>query len=271
MRSRSPNSKVKIILMALIVSQLGGPLSAVAQTAQEKGLTIAEEADRRDTGYGDFTSIMLMTLKDKNGKERTRKIRMKTLEIEGEGDKNLIVFDLPNDIKGTAFLNYTHRIGDDDQWLYLPSLKRVKRISARNKSSSFMGSEFTYEDMASQEIEKHTYKLIRDEICENLDCFVVEFYPVDRENSGYSRKLVWIDKGEYRIWKVAFFDKKNELLKTLTYSGYNLYLGKYWRADIMNMVNHQTGKSTRLDFSNYQFNVGLDENDFTTRALQRAG
>lgn len=257
--------------MALIVLHTGIPMSAVAQTAEEKGLTIAQAMDRRDTGYGDFTSTMLMTLKDQHGKERTRKIRMKTLEVEGEGDKNLIVFDLPNDIKGTAFLNFTHRFGDDDQWLYLPSLKRVKRISARNKSSSFMGSEFSYEDMASQEIEKYTYKYIRDDVFEDQDCFVVEFTPLDGENSGYSRKLIWIDKSEYRIWQVEFYDRKNELLKTLTYAGYKAYLEKYWRPAVMTMVNHQTGKSTRLDFSDYLFGVGLTESDFTTRALQRAG
>jgi outer membrane lipoprotein-sorting protein len=151
----------------------------------------------------------------------------------------------------------------------MPALKRVKRISSRNKSGSFMGSEFSYEDISSQEVEKYTYKWVRDENYDGQQCFVVDFYPVDKKNSGYTRQMNWIDKKEYRTLKTEFFDKKHSHLKTLTFSGYKRYLDKYWRADGLLMINHQNGKSTRLEFSNYKFRTGLKATDFNKNSLKR--
>ena len=197
-------------------------------------------------------------------------MRYRVLEEENDGDKSLTIFDSPRDVKGTAFLNYTHKVGDDDQWLYLPALKRVKRISSRNKSGSFMGSEFSYEDISSQEVEKYTYRWLRDERCDSLECHIIERYPVDRKNSGYSRQVAWIDKEESRTWKVEYFDRKNSHLKTLVISGYEKYNGRFWRAAELHMVNHRTGKNTVLQFSNFRFNTGLGEADFSKNSLKRA-
>ena len=132
-----------------------------------------------------------------------------------------------------------------------------------------MGSEFAYEDLASQEVEKYTYKYLRDEALDGQDCFVIERYPVD-PNSGYTRQVVWIDKAEYRPMKIEFFDRKNSPLKTLTFQGYQQYLEKYWRADEMFMVNHQTGKSTLLTWKSYKFRNGLSDRDFNRNSLKRA-
>jgi hypothetical protein len=241
----------------------------MADTPEDKGLVIAQESDRRDTGFGDFTADLLMVLRNRHGQESERNIRINTLEVEGDGEKSLTIFDSPRDVKGTAFLTFTHKVGDDDQWLYLPALKRVKRISSRNKSGSFMGSEFAYEDIASQEVEKYTYKWIRDEVYDGQECFVIESYPVDKKYSGYTRQVTWIDKSEYRTLKIEYFDRKNSLLKTLTIKGYQKYLDKFWRADEMYMVNHQNGKSTRLFWSNYKFRVGLKDRDFNKNSLKR--
>lgn len=244
-------------------------LSALAQTPEEKGLEIAVEADRRDTGFHDSTASLKMLLRNRQGDESTRYIRVRTLEQLDDGDKSLTIFDEPADVKGTAFLSFTHKTGPDDQWLYLPALKRVKRIASSNKSGPFMGSEFAYEDLSSQEIEKYTYKYLRDEACaDGLDCFVLERYPVD-ENSGYTRQVVWIDKQEYRPQQVMFYDRKDAKLKTLTYSDYRQYLGKYWRAGSMHMENHQTGKSTLLTWSDYRFQTGLSDRDFNRNTLDR--
>ena len=244
--------------------------AASAATPEEKGLEIAKEADARDTGFGDFTASMVMTLKNRHGQESVRQIRNRALEVEGDGDKSMSIFDNPRDVKGTAFLTYTHKTGDDDQWLYLPALKRVKRISSRNKSGSFMGSEFSYEDIASQEVEKYTYKWIRDEVLEGKDSYVVEFYPVDKKNSGYTRRVTWIDKEAYRVWKVEFYDRKDSHLKTLTMGGYEKYNKKFWRAGDMQMVNHQNGKSTLIKFEDYKFKTGLKASDFSQNSLKRA-
>ena len=196
-------------------------------------------------------------------------MQVRSLEVTGDGDKTLVVFDNPKDVKGTAFLTFSHKQGDDDQWLYLPALKRVKRISSRNKSGSFMGSEFAYEDISSQEVEKYSYKWLRDELYDGRECFVLERYPMDKRNSGYTRQVFWVDKSEYRQWKVEYYDRKKLLLKTLTFKDYRQYLSKYWRADTMLMNNHQNGKTTELIWSEYKFGVGVRARDFKKNALKR--
>jgi outer membrane lipoprotein-sorting protein len=245
-------------------------IDTLAETDEDKGLAVVQKADKRDTGFKDMTASMLMVLKNKHGQKSERNIRLKVLEVIEDGDKSLMIFDNPKDVKGTASLNFTHKVGDDDQWLYLPALKRVKRISSKNKSGSFMGSEFAYEDMSSPEVEKYTYKWIKDEEHEGQDCFVVEFYPIDKKNSGYTKQVKWIDKSEYRTLKVEFYDRKNTHLKTLTISGYKQYLDKHWRPDEYKIVNHQNGKSTSLIFTDYKFKVGLNYSDFSKNALKRA-
>jgi hypothetical protein len=254
-------------LVLLILSSL--PVYGLAQTDEERGLEIAIEADVRDTGFHDSRASMKMILRNRQGDESTRLIRVRTLEQEDDGDKSLTTFDQPADVKGTNFLSFTHKSGPDDQWLYLPALKRVKRISSRNKSGPFMGSEFAYEDLSSQEVEKYTYKYLRDEMYEGMDTYVVQRIPVDKY-SGYTRQEVWLDKAEYRPQKIVFYDRKNSKLKTLTYSGYQQYLDKYWRSDEMFMENHQTGKSTRLIWSDYAFKTGLTDRDFDRSSLKRA-
>jgi outer membrane lipoprotein-sorting protein len=120
------------------------PFTLHAETAEEKGLAIAVEADKRDEGFGDSTANMTMELKNKQGDTSIRYIRIKTLEVIGDGDKSMSIFDEPADVKGTAFLTFSHAVEPDEQWLYLPALKRVKRINSKNKSGPFMGSEFAY-------------------------------------------------------------------------------------------------------------------------------
>lgn len=263
--------KLFTVLTAALFSAVVLQISAGrAETPEEKGLAIAVEAERRDQGFGDQVTDMVMILRNRNDQESRREITNKILEVKNDGDKSLSIFHTPHDVRGTAFLTFSHKSGDDDQWLYLPALKRVKRINSRNKSGSFMGSEFSYEDISSQEIEKYTYKYLRDEILDGRECTVVEYYPVDQENSGYSRQVVWRDKKEYRIWKVEYYDRKNSHLKTLTLADYQQYLGRYWRAKKLHMVNHQNGKSTDLLYKNYRFQTGLKERDFNKNRLQRA-
>ncbi len=255
-----------IRLTALIFTLLG--TIAYAQTPEEQGLSIALEADARDQGFVDSSANMEMTLRNRAGKESTRNVRVKTLEVNGDGDKSLSIFDEPADVKGTASLTWSHADKPDEQWLYLPALKRVKRISSKNKSGPFMGSEFAFEDIGSQEVDKYTYKFLRDEQLDGADTFVMERYPVDK-NSGYTRQMVWVEKERYVALKIDFYDRKDALLKTLTASDFKQYLDKYWRAATLEMINHQSGKSTRLDFQDYQFKTGLKDSDFEKNALKR--
>ncbi|MDX2456508.1 MAG: outer membrane lipoprotein-sorting protein, partial [Gammaproteobacteria bacterium] len=155
------------ILPAILLCLL--PFTLLAETPEEKGLAIAQEADRRDSGFRNYTNDVQMILKNKQGQESVREIRSRTLEVDDDGDKSMTIFDQPRDIKGTALLSFTHKTGPDDQWLYLPALKRVKRIASDNKSGPFMGSEFAFEDITSQEVDKYTYKFIRDDTLNGMD------------------------------------------------------------------------------------------------------
>ncbi len=259
----------QVLPVVLLASTFTMSFGVVAETPEEQGLAISKEAKNRDKGWQDNSANMRMVLRNKQGEESVREIVTKTLEVENDGDKALTIFNQPRDVKGTAFLSFSHPVGPDDQWLYLPALKRVKRISSSNKSGPFMGTEFSFEDLSSFEVEKYTYKYIGDETLNGLDNFVVEQYPVD-ENSGYTRRIVWLDKDEYRIQKTDFYDRKNSLLKTLTFQDYQQYLSKYWRANKAEMINHQTGKSTTLEWTNYAFKTGLQDADFNRNALKRA-
>ena len=255
-------------LVATLIVALSINLGLVNNALADKGLEIAMEIITRDQGWGDTSSKMTMILKDKYGQSTQRSLRNSTLEGSNEGDKSLVIFDTPGDVRGTAFLSHTKKSDSDDQWLYLPALKRVKRIASSNKAGPFMGSEFSFEDIASQEIEKYTYKYLRDEKFNGVDCFVVEYDPVDRK-SGYSVQNVWIDKSKYIVLKTDYYDRKKALLKTLTFTDYNKYKEKFWRADKFIMINHQTGKETELQYENWVFSTGLSDKDFNKNMLKR--
>jgi outer membrane lipoprotein-sorting protein len=259
---------MRVLMCLLSMTLLASP--AFALSAEERGLQIAREADRRGQGFGDFEATMKMVLSSRRGDRSERDLRVRTLEGQnGQGDKSLTIFDTPADVRGTALLTWSHATRDDDQWLYLPALKRVKTIASRNQSGSFMGSEFAFEDMRAQEVEKYTYKYLRDEACGELTCFVYERYPLD-QYSGYTRQVVWMDQDEYRVHRIDYYDRKQSLLKTLTVSAHSLHLERFWQPGKMEMVNHQTGKSTELLWSDYRFNTGLSDADFTQNSLMRA-
>lgn len=235
----------------------------------EKGLQIVKQLDDSDRGWGDQVAELQMTLSNKQGQSSERKLTMKSLEVDGDGDKSLSVFSQPRDVAGTAFLSYSHTREADQQWLYLPALKRVKRISSANKSGPFLGSEFAFEDLSSFEVDKYTYEYLRDEKLGGRNAQVIKFVP-QYESSGYQYQLVWIDPERHVMVRVDYFDRKGAALKTLYFNDYKQYLDKYWRAQEFYVVNHQTGKSTKLTWSNYQFKSGLSEADFNQNALKRA-
>ena len=131
-----------------------------------------------------------------------------------------------------------------------------------------MGSEFAYEYLASQEVDKYTYKYIRSETVLGVPGHIIERAPVD-PNSGYSRQVVWIGGVHWRTEKIEFYDRKNELLKTLSYSGYHKYSNNKWRADEMIMIIHQSGKSITLFWKDIEFGIKVYSRDFIQNALKR--
>ena len=258
-------------ILALVVFSFSGTGVLGQETVPEKerGLWVARQIDQEDQGFVNQVSEATMTLRNKQGQESTRRMTIKSLEVDGDGDKSLTIFSSPRDVKGTAFLSFTHALEPDDQWLFLPALKRVKRISSNNKSGPFMGSEFAYEDISSQELEKYSYEYIREEVVLGSEGHVIERVPVDPK-SGYTKQVVWVDGANWRIGKIEFYDRKGEKLKTLTFNDYKQYPNKKWRSNRMEMTNHQSGKSTQLIWSDIKFEQDLTERDFDQNALRRA-
>ncbi len=244
---------------------------ATAKTAQAKGFAIAQMVDYRDNGWKDSEAKMKMTLKNRYGRTSTRYLRVRSMEVPGDGDKGLSIFDRPRDVKGTAVLTWSHSLKPDHQWIYLPALRRVKRISSRNKSGPFMGSEFSYEDIASQELDKYRYRYLRSQRYKGKDCYVIVRYPAYKY-SGYKRMITWIDKRHFNPQKVDYYDRKNYRLKTLQFNNYKSYLVKgknFWRPSEMFMQNHQTGKSTVLKWESYRFNRRFTKRNFDKSTLKR--
>lgn len=247
------------------VHLLGLLLSSSAFAAEEgseaKGTAIARAIADRAAGYGDQSVEIHMELHDAHGQEATRDIRVKVLEREGEAPWTLIVFDSPRSVKGTALLSH-----GDDQWLYLPAARRVRRISSGNRSGAFVGSEFSYEDLTGNHPGQHSWKLVGEQACGNTTCSVVETRP-RYESSGYTRRLLHVETGTSRIRKIDFFDRKDVLLKTLTYEDYKS-IGKHERSHTWVMKNHQNGKRTVLRFEGFSFGNGFSESDFSKAKLK---
>ena len=147
-------AKISLVLAGALVGMAWLSSSATAETPEEKGLAIAIEADKRDLGWHDSEVVLRMVLRNSAGDESERLLRIRQLEVPSDGDKLLIVFDTPKAIRGTALLSYGHKVDPDDQWLYLPAIKRVKKIASKNKSGPFLGSEFAFEDLANPEVEE---------------------------------------------------------------------------------------------------------------------
>ncbi len=238
--------------------------------SEARGLAIATASDASNLGFGDTRSKMKMVLANANGDVSERRMRFHTLENEDQkdGDWSMMIFDEPRDVSGTAMLTYAHILTPDEQWMYLPALKRVKRISSVNKSGPFMGSEFAFEDLSGQEVGKYFHNWLRDEACGERTCHVVERRPLYK-HSGYTRTITWTDTTDYQLRKVVYYDRKNALLKTLVFDGYRQYLDKYWRAHELFMENHVTRKSTRLQWDEMEFQTGLNAQDFTQNSLKR--
>lgn len=258
------------VLLAIAVAGLLAAAPSAALTPAEQGYEIAARSDRSDRGFGDSQVQLEMILRNAAGDETSRTLSLKTLEIPDEsvGDQSLIVFDTPRDIEGTALLSHAKILDPDDQWLYLPALKRVKRISSVNKSGPFVGSEFAFEDFTALELNKYAYLYVSEEACGEMVCDVVERTP-RYEHSGYTRQLSWIDQTTHQVQKVEFFDRRGELLKTLTLSDYRQYQDRFWRSHRLDMINHRTGKSTQLVYADYEFQNGLTKRDFTKGVLER--
>lgn len=233
-----------------------------------RGREIAIETDRRAREFGDYQARLEMVLHDRRGRESRRELEILTLELPEAREKSLVYFHSPRDIRGTALLTYSYPDRENEQWLYLPALRRTKRISATGRSSPFMGSEFAYEDLVITNVDTYQYRYLREEELQGQLCFVIERYP-EYEGTGYSKQQLWIDVAEYRILQIDSWDLRDRRLKTLNFGAYQRFLDRLWMPGEARMVNHRTDESTLLTWHDYQFETGLTESDFGRGALGR--
>ena len=224
----------------------------------------------KDRPDGDTrSSSMEMKLVNKSGNTRVRKITSYAMDV-GVDTKTIMFFQYPNDVKGTGFLtvNYDDVNKEDDKWLYLPALKKTRRISGKSSNTDyFMGSDFTYDDIGKRNVDEDTHKLLREESADGFDYYVVESTP-KKDGEIFSKKLVWIRRDCDVVAKVEFYDKLGKLHRQMVSSDIKKVDG-FWTVGKMEMKNVQTGHSTELLFLDPKYNIQLDSKIFTVNKLER--
>ena len=250
------------IIAALLVMAAG---SAGAGTLT--GLQIMEKVYTRPKGP-DIQSELTMTLINSRGSKRVRTIHQ-FIKDYGANEKKVMFFVAPADVKNTSFMTWTYgnTAKTDDMWIYLPALKKVKRISSESKSNYFMGSDFTYDDMGNRLPKDDTQKIIGEEKINGEDCYIVESKPKGLDYF-YSKTISWIVKGEWIGMKKEFYDEDGELLKTLTINSYKKVNG-YWVITSMVMDNVQKNHKTTMELKDVKIGQGIRDSYFTERMMKR--
>ncbi len=258
-----------MILKLLLVSALSIS-SLFAITAEE----IAQKVHDRDEG-DNSTSNMKMILIDKNGDTRVRELKRFT-KSKGEDTLKLMFFLTPADVKNTAFLTYDYEDSgkDDDQWLYLPELKKVKRIASSDKSSSFMGSDFTYSDMTSRNVEDYTYEIMKEAVVDSHKTWQMLVTPKTKkiiDETGYTKSIVFVRQDNFVILQALHYIKEGNKLKYMKVLGLEEIDG-IWSTTKIQMVTKKGKKTlhkTVIEFSDIKYDQDLDKSFFTTRTLER--
>jgi len=242
-------------------------LAVMAYAQDITGLEIIQNVYNRPTG-DDMKGDLTMIIENARGNQRVREIKQYVKDF-GDLEKKIMFFTAPADVRNTSFMNwsYTDENKGDDQWIYLPALKKVKRISSDSKSDYFMGSDFTYDDLGDRHPLEDTHNLLREETLDGQETYVVESIPQDEEYM-YSRTVTWIVKDSWIGLKKEFYDEDEDLLKILTVNEQLESAGVIILTNVK-MTNVQSGQSTVMSFSNVEVNTGLADNTFTERIMRR--
>lgn len=232
--------------------------------SQMNGKQIMEAVYTRPSG-SDLQGDLAMTLTNKQGDERVRQLRQ-FITDNGSIEKTLMFFLSPADVRNTSFMSWSYADGkDDDQWIYLPALKRTKRISSDSKGDYFMGSDFTYDDLGDRHPDEDNHTLLREEKLGNYDCFVVESTS-KQPGYMYSKTITWVNKDNFIGLKREFYDEAKMPLKTLYIHKFEK-INSFWTILETEMVNTQKNHRTKMVFSNVKINQGIPDNKFTERSM----
>lgn len=255
----------KKIILAAAICAAGFALSA--QTANE----IAKANHDLSEGKTNSNTATL-TLTDKNGKVRVREIIMRMKDY-GNVKKSVIIFKTPKDVEGVGYLSFEYpdnpdgTAKDSDDWLYMPSMKKVRRISGNNTEDDFMGTDFTFEDMGNRSVAKDVITLLGEESVDGVACWKLE-YKAKNQNAKISKRVYWIGKDNYVHYKGEFYDKQGNLFKKLTVNNVEQISG-YWSTTKMTMENILTNHKTVMEMSNMVYDIPIDDGMFTQAALER--
>ena len=256
----------------LIKSLLLGVLAFTTLSAQQPtGRDIAQRVKDRPDGDS-REAEMKMTLTNKRGSSRERRLSTFSIDVgQGKKDrKSILFFTYPGDVKGTGFLtwDYDTPSREDDKWLYLPAMKKTRRISGSSaKKDYFMGSDFTYNDMSMRNVDEEKHQLLREENLAGHRCWVVQSIPNDKDEI-YTRRVTWIRQDCLMAVKAEYYDKLNKLHRRLSISNIDKVQG-FWTMHLMQMENVQTGHKTIIRMDNQRFNVKVAPNLFTVSKLEK--
>lgn len=259
------------LLASLASLFLGSSLAtAAAPTAEEivkKNFLVSKVADS--------VSDSSFRLINANGQERVRETKGQSKLIKGTTDNmRLVTFLTPADVKGTKTLLIEHSGKDDDMWVYLPALKKVRRLVSSNKKDSFVGTDFSYGDVIGHRVEDWNHKLLREEKVDGKDTWVIESTPKTKdvgENSGYAKRVAWIDKESAIALRGESYDLNNQLLKKFKADKIEKVdpANDKWQAMVIESENVQTNHKTIIEFKNYKANQGVSDDLFTSRSLEK--
>lgn len=274
LRFRIAGNTLQRMLPALFLGLLWAPI-AFGSTNPEglpSGLDIATRINARKDGKA-VVSRLGMELIDRRGKKRERVTRS-FRKYYGEEKRTAIFFESPKNLKDTAFLTYDYPEADrdDDQWLYLPAMRKVRRISAAHRGDGFLGTDFTYEDIKKGSkvgIKEHTWRTTGEEEVDGHHCYVVDSLPISEKigkELGYSRVVLWIDSKIWMIRKSAFWDIRGNPLKIVHAREIREVQG-IWTVHRLEAENYKTGHKTVFTFSEVDYQSGVDDHIFTQRAL----
>lgn len=251
------------------------PLSVQALTLSAKDIMLNNEKMRKSVNE---VSHLKMVLTNKSNKQRTRSVQWIADDSDPINRKSLVRFLSPRDIKNTGLLTIENDLNNDDRWLYLPALRKIRRISATDKTDSFMGTDFSYEDFEILDgvngSKKRQYQLLKEELKNGTDCYVIEAIttdPIELEISAYSKRHIWIRKDNFVKTYETFYDQSDNLIKILDQQDIHLVNGSetIWRSHQFEMTTLKTGHKTTLIFDQLLIDQPLAENTFTKRFLQR--
>lgn len=242
--------------------------AASARAADPSGAEIVKRSLNAFYYAGsDMRARVTMKLINPQGQVRNRDMTMLRLNTGKSGDQRYyIYFHAPADVKGTAFLVWKYPAKEDDRWIYVPALKLVKRIAADDKRSSFVGSDFTYEDVSGRDLEDETHALVRSEELGGRPVYVVESTPKAAE---YARRISWIDRERWLPLKEEYQDGRGGVMRVFTADKVE-QTGQYWTVTARSMKNLQSGHRTEVLFQEIAYDVGLREDVFTERYLRDA-